>query len=148
MLLLLVLTEEEFKLYKKPAYCGFNWVLDLNRMLQVRSSCLEVFCKKGVLRNFAKLTGKQPCQSLFFNKVAGLRPAPQASNFIKKRLWHRCFAVNFAKFLKALFYRTPLVVVSRSSLTFALKQIPHTEIKEWLHLVKLKFLSCFSLFCQ
>ena len=33
----------------------------------------EVFCKKGVLRNFAKLTGKHLCQSLIFNKVAGLR---------------------------------------------------------------------------
>ena len=32
----------------------------------------EVFCKKGVLRNFAKFTGKHLCQSLFFNKVAGL----------------------------------------------------------------------------
>ena len=31
-----------------------------------------VFCKKGVLRNFAKFTGKHLCQSLFFNKVAGL----------------------------------------------------------------------------
>ena len=29
--------------------------------------------KKGVLRNFAKLTGKHLCQSLFFNRVAGLR---------------------------------------------------------------------------
>ena len=26
----------------------------------------------GVLRNFAKLTGKQLCQSLIFNKVEGL----------------------------------------------------------------------------
>ena len=33
----------------------------------------EVFYKKGVLRNFTKFTGKQLCQSLFFNKVAGLR---------------------------------------------------------------------------
>ena len=32
----------------------------------------KVFCKKGVLRNFAKFTGKHLCQSLFFNKVAGL----------------------------------------------------------------------------
>ena len=31
----------------------------------------EVFCKKGVLRNFAKFTGKRLCQSLFFNGVAG-----------------------------------------------------------------------------
>ena len=28
--------------------------------------------RKGVLRNFAKFTGKHLCQSLFFNKVAGL----------------------------------------------------------------------------
>ena len=40
-----------------------------------RSSRQEVFCKKGVLRNFAKFTGKHLCQSLFFNKVAGLRSA-------------------------------------------------------------------------
>ena len=34
----------------------------------------EVFYKKGVLRNFPKFTGKHLCQSLFFDKVAGLRP--------------------------------------------------------------------------
>ena len=37
-----------------------------------RSSRPEVFCKKGVLRNFAKFTEKHLCQSLFFNKVARL----------------------------------------------------------------------------
>ena len=35
----------------------------------------EVFYKKGVPRNFAKFIGKHLCQSLFFNKVAGPRPA-------------------------------------------------------------------------
>ena len=34
-----------------------------------RSSRLEVCCRKGVLRNFAKFTGKHLCQSLFFNKL-------------------------------------------------------------------------------
>ena len=30
-------------------------------------------------------------------------------NIFQQRLWHRCFAVNFAKFLRTLsFYRTPL----------------------------------------
>ena len=48
-----------------------------------------MFYKKGVLRNFTKFTGKHLCQSLFFNKVAGLRPA----SLSKKRLWHRCFPV-------------------------------------------------------
>ena len=32
----------------------------------------EVFCKKGVLRYFTKITRKDLCQSLVFNKVAGL----------------------------------------------------------------------------
>ena len=32
----------------------------------LRSSRPEVFCKKGVLRNFTKFTGKHLCQSLFF----------------------------------------------------------------------------------
>ena len=41
---------------------------------ELLSSHREVFCKKGVLRNFAKFTRKHRCQSLFFNKVAGLRP--------------------------------------------------------------------------
>ena len=48
------------------------------------------FVKKGVLRNFAKFTGKHLYQILFFNKVAGLNNS----------LWHRCFPVNFAKFLR------------------------------------------------
>ena len=51
---------------------------------------------EGVLRNFAKFTGKYLCQSLLFSKVASLRPA----TLLKKRLWHRSFPVNFAKFLR------------------------------------------------
>ena len=51
------------------------------------------------MKNFAKFTGKHPCQSLFFNKVTGLRPA----TLFKKSLWHRCFPVNFAKFLRVPF---------------------------------------------
>ena len=58
-----------------------------------------VFCKKGVLKNFAKVTGKQLWQSLFFNKVTDLRPG----NLLKTRLWYRCFPLNFAKFLGARF---------------------------------------------
>ena len=56
----------------------------------------EVFCKKGVFKNFAKLTGKHLCQIFFLNTGAGLRPA----TYLIKRLWHGCFPVNFAKFLR------------------------------------------------
>ena len=69
----------------------------------------EVLCKKGVLRNFTKFTGKNLCLSLFFNKVTDLRPATLS----KKRLWHRRFPVNFVKFVRTpFFYRTPLVAAS------------------------------------
>ena len=44
-----------------------------------RSSLPDVFCKKGVIKNSAKFTGKTP--------VSG----------------HRCFPVNFAKFLTTPF---------------------------------------------
>ena len=59
----------------------------------------EMFYEKVVLRKFAKFTGKHLCQSFFFIKVTVLRP----KTLLKKGLWHRCFPVNFAKFLRAPF---------------------------------------------
>ena len=56
----------------------------------------SVLQKKVVLKNFAMFTAKHLCWSLLFNKNAGL----QACNFIKKRLQHRCFVDNVAKFLR------------------------------------------------
>ena len=61
-----------------------------------RSNRPEMFCKKSVPRNFVKFTGKHLCQSLFFNKIAYPRP----ETLLKKRIWHRCFPVSFAKFLR------------------------------------------------
>ena len=57
--------------------CPFQGALFLkvegtNQWKVIRSSRPEVFRKKGVLRSFAKFTGKHLCQSLFFNTVAGL----------------------------------------------------------------------------
>ena len=51
-----------------------------------KSSRPEMFCEKGVLINFPKLTGKH----------LRLRPA----TLLKERLWHKCFPVTFAKFLR------------------------------------------------
>ena len=68
-------------------------------ILQVknRSSRPEVFSKKGVLRNFTKFTGNHQCQSLTSCK-------PQAVTLLKKKLWHRCFPMNFVKFLRTPFF--------------------------------------------
>ena len=74
-----------------------------------RSSHPDVFCQKGVLENFSKFTGKHLHQSLFFNKVAGPRPA----TLLKKRLWHKCFPASLTKVFKNVFsYRTPPVAAS------------------------------------
>ena len=69
-----------------------------------RSSHPDVFCEKGVLRDFANFTGKHLCQSLFFNKVAGL-----ACNFIKKETLAQVFSCEFCETSKnTVFYRTLL----------------------------------------
>ena len=60
------------------------------------SSRSEIFREKSGLKNFSKFTGKHLCQSLSFNKTEILS---------KKRLGHRCFPVNFEKFL-----RTPIFI--------------------------------------
>ena len=78
---------------------------------------LEVFCKKGVLRIFAKFTGKHLWQRLLFNKVAGLWPP----TLLQKSLWHRCFPVNLRNFYEHLFYRTA------PDYCFSLKNLPFTR---------------------
>ena len=55
-----------------------------------------MFYKNAALKNFAIFTEKHLYWSLFFNKVAGLRPA----TLFKKRLQHNFFSMNIAKFLK------------------------------------------------
>ena len=61
-------------------FIPFGFILVFLEVPLFRSSCPEVFCKKGVLNNFAKFTGKHLCQSLFFNKVANLRSASLLKN--------------------------------------------------------------------
>ena len=56
------------------------------RMALPRSSRSEVFCRKSVLRNSTKFTGKHVCQRLL----------------LIKRIWHRFFPLNFAEFLRTL----------------------------------------------
>ena len=61
---------------------------------RLKSSHRKCSVRKGVLRNFAKFTGKH-----LHNKSLFL---------IKLKAWHRCFPVNFAKFLRATFHRITL----------------------------------------
>ena len=76
------------------------WKKSETNLKRKRSSSLEVFCRKGALRNFVKFTRKHLYQILFLKKVTGLRPA----TLLKKRLCNRCFPVNLAKFVRKPFF--------------------------------------------
>ena len=71
----------------------------INRKSNYRSSCPEVFCKKGVIRNFAKFPGKHLCQSLFF--LTKLQT--DTCNFIKKDTLAQVFSCEFCKIYKTTF---------------------------------------------
>ena len=95
----------------------FCWLIWLKTY---RSSCPEAFCKKGVLRNFAKFTGKHLCQSpffnkvvdLFFNKVEGIRPV----TLLKRGSGAGSFLWILWNFLKNTFsHGTPLVAASNAA---------------------------------
>ena len=76
---------------KSEFNCIFYAVSLIAVSMQCRSSRTEEFCKKCALRNVAKFKGKRLCQSLF------------RATLLRRRVWHRCFSVNFAKFLRTPF---------------------------------------------
>ena len=87
----------------------FDESFEKSKCCSNRNSRPQVFCKKGVLRNLIKFTGKHLCQSLFFNKFAGLRPA----TLLKKKTLAQVFSCEFYQISKnTLFYRTTLVAAS------------------------------------
>ena len=89
---------------------------NLAKHVTCRSSRPEVFRKTGVLRNFTKFTKKYLCQGRFFNEVA----------VIKKRLWHRCFPVNFMRFLTTPFFAEHL----RWLFLYTIKPFRYREIQD------------------
>ena len=94
--------DESMKQQKKIKIINGQVQRSVEYLRSTEVSTRGVLQKKGVLRNFTKFTGKHLCQSLFFNKVAGLSPAA----LLRKRLWHRCFPVNFAKFRRTPFLQS------------------------------------------
>ena len=59
----------------------------------------EVFCNKKCSLEIPQNSQENTCAS-DFNKDAGLSP----TTLLKKRLWHRCFPVNFAILLRTRFF--------------------------------------------
>ena len=70
-------------------------------MAAIRSSHRKYSVRKGVFftKNFTKFTGKHLCQSLFFNKVAGLRPA----TLLKKETLAQVFSCEFCEISRTPF---------------------------------------------
>ena len=76
--------------------------LEIKELKKVRNrSSHRRFSVKKVFLEIWQNSQENTCARVsFFNKVAGLRPA----TLLKKRLWHRSFPVNYAKFLKIPFF--------------------------------------------
>ena len=79
-----------------------------------RSNRPEVFCEKGVLRNFGKFTGKHLCQNLFLIKLQ---------------------ACEFSEISKnTFFYRTPPVAASVYSL-LVIFNLAYGQLYHWQSLI-------------
>ena len=89
---------------KNICYCNYKLKkkYSAGKLFADRSSHQRCSIKKGFLKNFTKFTGKHMYQSLYFHKVTSFRSA----TLLRKRLWHRCFPVNFAKFLRTPFLQS------------------------------------------
>ena len=108
-----------------------------------RSSRPEVFCKKKMFLKISQNPQENACARSRFNKVAGLRSA----TLLKERLWHRCFLVNFTKFLETPFFieylwwlllaGTQTLIVNSSSLASLIItswNIQCLEVKKSIHI--------------
>ena len=115
---------------------SYPWAINLDRV-DVRSSHRRCYVRKGVLRNFAKFTGKNLCQSLFFNKVPG---------FIKRETLAQVFSCQFCEISKNTFFREHLRVTASklfSCLWRRLKNWP--KIKQ---LIRLRLSLRLTICCQ
>ena len=80
----------------------FCQLLDFPLLLLSETRHWRCSVGKGVVRNFTKFTGKHLCQSLYFNKVAGLRP--EACNFIKIETLAQVFSCEFCEISNNTFF--------------------------------------------
>ena len=73
-----------------------------------RSSHRRCSIKIDVPKNFAKFSGKHLCQSLFFNKVTGLRFA----TLLKKETLAQVFSCDFCEIFKNAFFAKHLLMTA------------------------------------
>ena len=76
--------------------------IPLSREVAYKSSRLEVFLEKGVLKICCKFTGEHPCQSAISMKLQ----SKLESNLIEITFRHRCFPVNLLYIFRIPFLKT------------------------------------------
>ena len=74
---------------------SFCFKISSNLRLYFRSSCLEVFLGKGVLKICSKFTGERPCRSVISIRLL--------CNFIETALRHGCSPVNLLQIFRTAF---------------------------------------------
>ena len=94
-----------YKLYQVAQ--GFTYGLTLKAFwillsLLFGDSHPKVFCKKILLKILRNSLENTCARVSFLIKLQAF-----LATLLKKRLWHRCFPLNFVKFLRTLFYGTP-----------------------------------------
>ena len=97
-----------------------------------RNSNPDVFCKKGVLRNFSKFTGKHPCQTLFFNKVAGLHRTHLVAAYDVTEYWtFKLSQPYFLRYVESIEQR-PYIVITFFTLGLKIAWIAIKNFKMYL----------------
>ena len=88
----------------KHYLCSCSTCIPKNTCAYFGTCCLSKPFTKYLFLKIVKIHMKISEPESLFHKVAGLQPAV----LLKKILRLRCFPVNFHKFLKNVFHRTPL----------------------------------------
>ena len=119
------------------------------QLLTTRSNHRRCPIKELALQNFAKFRRKHMCWSLFFNKVADLRPQV-CLTLLKKRLRQRRFPLNFVKFLRTPFSQNTSEQVLLTALTKAVLEnfVKFPVTKSFKHSCQGSLTGVFSDICE
>ena len=101
---------------------GYKWFKQLFEDMQKQPP--EVFNKNGDLKKFAKFTGEQLYQSLFFNEV-------RISFFIKKEALAQVFSCKFNEIFKNTFFAEHLWATASGQVLTIIAKLTLSPFEEW-----------------
>ena len=125
------ISKEKRRLFQDAKFVSWNIVQFVQSqwcfiLTVIRSSQRRCSVRKGVLRNFAKSIGKQLCQSLYFNKVAGLLRTPFLKNTSGRLLLDHDH-VTFIKRINNFHFHVIDITVLKSCLKSVILQLLFTD---------------------